>query len=176
MADQATAEALPQAAVENIETVVRLRQEAWEQRSFSERIADQIGTFAGRMTFVGIHLAWFFAWAAFNTRLVSTLPVFDPYPFPLFGTIVSFEAVLISAFVLIKQNRMSQLNERRAHVELQVTLLLEKEVTKLLHIMERTASHLGIADETIDDETRELRACTEVEAVTRAVSERLPEP
>jgi uncharacterized membrane protein len=169
-----TGKELPQAAVDNIETVARLREEAWEQRSAVDRLADAVGSFVGRVAFVAIHAVWFVGWAAFNTRLVPGLPEFDPYPFPLFGTLVSFEAVVISAFVLIKQNRMGLMAERRAHVELQMILLTEREVTKLIHVVDRLAGHVGLP-EPLDQEAQELREHTEVEQVARAVHEALPE-
>ena len=150
---------------------------AWraaKSRPGGEKAADTIGSKIGRVEFVVFHLVWFVLWAAFNTRLAPMLPVFDPYPFNLFGTLISLEAVMISALVLIKQNRMSLLDERRAHVELQMTLLSEKEITKLLRIMEHVTSRMGI-DDAFDAEARELREHTQVEEVARAVRDTLPE-
>ena len=126
------------------------------------------------MSFIVAHLAWFLAWAAFNTSLVSGLPVFDPYPFSLFGTLVSFEALVITALVLIKQNRMSLREERRAHVELQMTLLAEKETTHLIRMMESVMTRLGIEVDK-DAQTEDLREHTAVEEIARAVRESLPE-
>lgn len=165
---------LPKAAVENIETVIQLREQAWAERSRAEKLADRASAVVGRVAFIVGHAIWFALWAAFNTQLVPTLPVFDPYPFNLFGTLISLEAVVISALVLIKQNRMSLLDERRAHVELQMTLLAEKEITKLLHITARIAGQMGIHD-AVDEEARELGQHTAVQDVARAVRDKLPE-
>ena len=117
---------LPQATMENLETVLRMREEAWRHRSLGEKLADMVGRFVGRGSFVLLQLLILLVWAAFNTPLIRGLPVFDPYPFNLLGVLVSFEAVVITVFVLIKQNRMSLMDERRAHLELQITLLTEK--------------------------------------------------
>ncbi len=160
---------------DNLQTVSRLRNEAKLRRSWGEQAGDIVGDFVGRIGFVALHLTLFVLWAVFNTDLVPRLHPFDPYPFPLFGTLVSFEAVIISAFVLIKQTRMSRLNEHRSHVELQLTLLAEKELTHLLQITSRIAQHIGIAD-VVDDDTRELTRHTEIEHLSGAVGDTLREP
>lgn len=165
---------LPKAAIENIETVNRLRGEAMARRSRYERLVERLGSSVGRVSFIVVHILWFLAWAAFNTSLVPVLPVFDPYPFNLFGTLVSFEALVITALVLIKQNRMSLLSDRRAHVELQMTLLAEKEVTHLIRMMEKVMVKLGIEGDT-DASMQELREHTAVEEIARAVREGIPD-
>jgi uncharacterized membrane protein len=91
---------------------------------------------------------------------------FDPYPFSLLSVVLSLEAVLLTSFVLIRQNRMSKRADQRSHLDLQINLLSEKEVTKVLQILQRITLHLGI-DEAVDDETRELAKETEVDSLGR---------
>jgi uncharacterized membrane protein len=171
--EPAPAQELPKAAADNIELVLRLREEAWRHRTPGERLADAVGSLVGHGGFVALHAVLFLAWAAFNTRLVPWLPQFDPYPFNLFGVLISLEALVVAAFVLIKQNRQGMMAERRAHLELQMILLTEKEVTKLIRIMERVTSHLGIPD-AVDGETHELGEVTEVEGMFRTLHDKLP--
>jgi hypothetical protein len=71
---------------------------------------------------------------------------FDPYPFSLLSVVLSMEAVLLTSFVLIRQNRMSKRVDQRSHLDLQINLLSEKEVTKVLQVLQRISRHLGIEE------------------------------
>ncbi len=163
----------PQAAIRNIEAVIRLEQEAAQRRSLADRVADLIAGFAGTVVFVLLHLAWFIAWASINTGLIPILPAFDPYPFQLLCMIVSMEGVLLATFVLIKQNRMSALADERSHLDLQISLLAEQEVTKVLQMLERISTELGIAREVVDPEAQELGRTTAVSGIAHRLRERL---
>jgi uncharacterized membrane protein len=163
----------PRAAVRNIDEVVSLEQEAARQRSIADRVADGIAAFVGTVTFVLLHLIWFAGWAAVNTGLVTVVPSFDPYPFQLLCMIVSLEGVLLSTFVLIKQNRMSALADERSHLDLQVSLLAEQEVTKVIQMLQRISTHLGLEAEVMDEEAHELGETTAVGNLAHRLRERL---
>ncbi len=145
----------PRTVLDNIQAIIRLEEDQDRERSLSDRVADGIASFAGTVTFVGLHLAWFGLWAAANMGYLPFGASFDPYPFQLLCMLVSLEGVLLSTFVLIKQNRMGLRADRRAHLDLQVNLLTEKEVTKVIQMLQAVSSHLGVADPA-DAETREL--------------------
>jgi uncharacterized membrane protein len=113
--------------------------------------------------FALLHLAWFAAWIAVNAGLLPIVPAFDRYPFPFLAMVVAPESVLLTAFVLIKQQRMACLSDRRAHFDLQVNLLTEREVTRVLRIVERLARRLDVEHETIP--SPELSHETEIEHV-----------
>ena len=163
----------PRAAVRNIEEVVRLEEAAMRRRSFADRVADLIAGFAGTVAFVLFHLLWFAGWAAVNAGLVPFLPAFDPYPFALLCMIVSMEGVLLSTFVLIKQNRMGALSDERSHLDLQISLLAEQEVTKVIQMLERISTQLGIEDKVVDAEARELGQVTAVGGIAERLHRRL---
>ena len=165
--------AQPRTVLDNIQAIIALEEDQERGRSLSDRVADAIATFAGTVVFVLLHLAWFGLWAAINLGLITAVPPFDPYPFQLLCMLVSLEGVLLSTFVLIKQNRMSNRADRRAHLDLQVNLLTEKEVTKVIQLLERVSAHLGVAGG--DAETRELGQETAVDELARELEERLPE-
>lgn len=137
----------PDAVAKNIETILRLEDAAMRRRTLADKVADGIAGFVGTVLFVVLHLVWFGLWAGINTGALPILRAFDPYPFQLLCMIVSMEGVLLSTFVLIKQNRMGYLSDRRAHVDLQINLLTEREVTRLLQISEQLAKRLGIGDQ-----------------------------
>lgn len=163
---------VPRTAQANIRQVIALEREFSERRSLSDRIADAIANFVGTVVFVACHLALFIGWAAINTGLIPGLPPFDPFPFIFLCLLVSLEGVLMSTFVLIKQNRMSQRADERAHLDLQINLLTEKEVTKIIAMLERLSHRLD-AHGVADSETRELGRTTAVTDLARELGERM---
>ena len=167
--------ATPPSAQANISAIVRLEEEAQKQRSTADRVADGIANFVGSIPFVVIHLLWFGIWVLVNTTSMFRAWKFDPYPFQLLAMIVSLEAVLLSTFVLIKQNRMSYLSDRRDHLHLQINLLAEREVTRLLQMMDRVARHLGVEPEPSDIQAEELQEETKIDKLMRALDDKLSE-
>src|SRR3954468_19924331 len=103
----------PPSAQANISAVVKLEEEAQRQRTVSDRLSDAIANFVGSIPFVILHLCWFGFWVLLNTTKLFSFLRFDPYPFALLCMLVSLEGVLLSTFVLIKQNRMSLRADRR---------------------------------------------------------------
>lgn len=165
----------PRAVAHNIEAVVRLEQEAASRRPPSSRVADLVARLAGRLRFVLLHTALVVAWVLDNTGHLPGLPVFDPYPFGLLGLIFSLEGLLLAAFVLMKQMRMSAEADRRAHLDLQISLLSEREITRLIQMLQRVSDRLGIGHEMRDAETREMGETTAVDSLVHQLHERLPE-
>ncbi|WP_162305922.1 DUF1003 domain-containing protein [Oleisolibacter albus] len=170
--EPAQAPVVPRTARANIQQVIALEREFSERRSLSDRIADGIANFVGTVVFVACHLALFIGWAAINTGLIPGLAPFDPFPFIFLCLLVSLEGVLMSTFVLIKQNRMSQRADERAHLDLQINLLTEKEVTKVIEMLERLSQRLD-AHGVTDSETRELGRTTAVTDLARELGERM---
>ena len=169
----AAAQGAAQPAARNIEEVVRLERAAERARPPSSRVADLVAGMAGTLGFVLGHLGLIGAWAAVNTGRVPGMAPFDPWPFGLLGGLFSLEGVLLAAFVLMKQNRMSARAEERAHLDLQVSLLAEQEVTKVIQMLERISAQLGIAEQVVDAEARELGEVTAVGELARDLHVRL---
>ena len=99
-----------------------------------QRIADWISWFSGSMQFLALNAAWFVAWIAVNTLSLG-VPQFDPYPFGLLTMIVSLEAIFLSCFVLISQNRQAEKDRVRADIEYEVNIKAELEIA---HLHEKT--------------------------------------
>jgi uncharacterized membrane protein len=165
----------PLAVVENIEKILGLENAALRARTPADRISDGIASFVGTLKFVLVHAAWFIAWAVINAGLIPFIPAFDPYPFQLLCMIVSLEGVLLSTFVLIKQNRMGYLSDRRDHLDLQINLLAEREVTRLLQMVDRIARHIGVEPEPADTQLKELSEVTKVDKLMGALDDKLSE-
>jgi len=135
----------------NIRTILRLRAHSSMERSFQERLADGITGFSGRMLFIYLHAAWFGGWLLLNTGRLGIHP-FDPYPYGLLTMIVSLEAIFLSTFVLLSQNRLSEESDRRADLDLHVGLLTEVELTRVLKMLHAIQTKMGIEPQ----ETAEL--------------------
>lgn len=123
------------------------RHEAEEARaSLEERMARAVTDFSGSMRFVYLHLAVFGLWIILNLRWIPGIRPWDP-SFVILAMIASVEAIFLSTFVLITQNRMAATAERRALLDLQVNLLAEHEVTKLIRMVSHIAEHLHVHTE-----------------------------
>jgi uncharacterized membrane protein len=127
----------------NIRALLEHRRIQESNRTRQERIADAITRFAGSMRFVYIHLALFGSWIAINLGWVPGIPKFDP-SFVVLAMVASVEAIFLSTFVLISQNRMAALADRRADLDLQISLLAEHEVTRLITLVSAMAERMGI--------------------------------
>lgn len=159
---------------DGIRSVVEMDRDFDEHRTFVDRIADTIGSFSGSMSFVGIHVAWFTLWFLINTGVLRFVPKFDPYPFILLAMIVSVEGVLLSTFVLMKQNRMQQRSDARHQLDLQINLLSEKEVTKALQLLRSIAEKLDLPQVDSDKELNEMACVTSVDTLSERIQQELP--
>lgn len=164
--------ALSHVVEQNIRTIIRLRLEAARAQSLQDRLADIITTFSGRMVFVYVHMVWFSVWFLLNTGRVGMRP-FDPFPYGLLTMVVSLEAIFLSTFVLISQNRLSEAAEHRASLDLHIGLLTERELTRVLQMLHAIHDKLGI-DNPQDDELTDLEMETKPEDVLAEI-ERLQE-
>ena len=124
---------------------------------------DAITSFSGRMVFAYVHIVWFTVWILLNTGRLG-LPAFDPFPYGLLTMIVSLEAIFLSTFVLISQNRLSAEAERRADLDLHIGMLTEHELTRVLHMLDAIQDRMGIANEG-DSELADLEKETKPEDV-----------
>src|SRR6202050_745589 len=158
----------------HIDSIVRQEEEALERRSSAERLADAVGSFAGSLLFVMLHLVLLIAWLLINSGEIPSARPFDPYPFQLLGVIVAIEAVILSSFILMRQNRMMRRGERRDHLNLQVDLLAEKEITKVLQMVHAICGKMGLQNIMADQEIRELSQPTSIESITQTLEDQLP--
>jgi len=137
--------ALSKVIEKNIRTIIHLRAKAAHERNLQSRIADAITAFSGRMIFAYVHIVWFVVWILLNTGRFG-LPAFDPFPYGLLTMIVSLEAIFLSTFVLISQNRMGEETERRADLDLHIGLLTEHELTRVLQMLDAIQDKIGVVD------------------------------
>lgn len=112
------------------------------ERTPLQRAADWMTRRASSASFLAFHVFWFVAWVVINTGL-TPIPPFDPYPFGFLTMVVSLEAIFLSIFVLMSQNRESHIAEVREELGLQVALRMEAEVTKTLQLVAGLFTRLG---------------------------------
>ena len=161
--DEADNPSLSKVLERNIRTLAYLRLQASRARGLQERLADTITTFSGRMVFVYVHIIWFGLWILLNTGRLG-IPPFDPFPYGLLTMIVSLEAIFLSTFVLISQNRLSEEAEGRANLSLQIGMLTEHETTRILQMLDAIQDKLGIENHE-DSELADLEMETKPEDV-----------
>lgn len=114
-------------------------------RSFLTQIADDLTTVCGSTPFLIFHIIFFTTWIVINVGLVEAIiKPFDPYPFGFLTLIVSLEAIFLSIFILVSQNRSSYISTIRDEVHLGVNLIAEEEITKILEILADMRHEMGI--------------------------------
>jgi uncharacterized membrane protein len=126
----------------NIHALILNRKEEEKNLSWQDRIAQTITGFIGSIRFVIIHLCLFAGWILLNSGLVASTR-FDP-SLNILAIIISMEAIFLSTFVLINQNRMVKINARQADLSLQVGLLAEHEITHLVQLVRAIADRMGL--------------------------------
>ncbi len=162
-------DSLNSALARNIEALKRRDEEEARDTRFQERLAEAITRFTGSINFVFIHLAAFGFWIVANLGWVPFVQPWDP-TFVVLAMIASVEAIFLSTFVLISQNRMAREADRRAALDLQVNLLAEHEVTRIIQVVSAIADHLGV-ESPKREEIEELKRDIAPEAVLDALEE-----
>jgi uncharacterized membrane protein len=152
--------------------MVELAQEARDDRTIVGRMADSVARVAGSVPFVAFHAAWFAAWLTFN----STRFAFDPLPYSLLNVIVALEAVLLTSVVLMNQNHMTRLADRRTNLDLQVNLLAEQELTAMLHMLHGLCTKAGVHVSIRDERVEQLLAETDIRQIVVALDRELQPP
>ena len=157
----------------NIETLKQRREREEQQATTQEKIAEAITRFTGSMLFVYIHLALFGFWIIANLGWIPGVPLWDE-SFVVLAMWASVEAIFLSTFVLISQNRMQAAADKRADLDLQISLLSEHEVTKLAALVSAMADKMGVRSE-VDPELEEIKQNISPEAVLDEIEESAPE-
>jgi uncharacterized membrane protein len=157
----------------NIRALQLRREREQKEATVEERVADAITRFTGSMRFVYLHLAFFGFWIVANLNWVPGVPAWDP-SFVVLAMVASVEAIFLSTFVLISQNRMAAAADKRADLDLQVSLLAEHEVTRLVTLVSGIADRMGVETEA-DADVAEITQDIAPEAVLDELEAAEPE-
>lgn len=153
----------------NIDALRRRREEEDAGAGAEEWIASAITRFSGSMRFVYVHALVYGFWIVANLGGVPGLAPWDP-TFVVLAMIASVEAIFLSTFILITQNRMAAAADRRAELDVQISLLAEAEITKLVELVSEIAARMNVPAAE-HEEIEEMKRQVAPEAVLDAIEE-----
>jgi uncharacterized membrane protein len=156
----------------NIDAIAELERQALHERSTLDRFSDVITNAAGSPGFLAVHAVWFGVWIAVNAL---RQPALDPYPFGFLMLIVSLEAIFLTSIVLMTQSRMTRQADKRAHLDLQVNLLAEQELTAMLQMLHALCEQSGVAITVRDTRVEQLLKETDIHKIAVALDQKLTE-
>lgn len=159
---------------QNMEALIQRQREDEKDRSLQEKIAGAITRFAGSMAFVYLHVAIFGTWIAVNLGLLPIVAAFDP-TLVVLAMVASVEAIFISTFVMISQNRMASDSEKRAELALQISLLNEHETTRIITMLSAITDKLQVGTDVHPEELAELKQDVSPEVVLEEIERRKPD-
>jgi uncharacterized membrane protein len=152
--------------------MVELERKALDDRTTIDRLTDSVARVAGSTPFIVLHAIWFATWIVLNSARFA----FDPFPYSLLNLVVALEAVFLTSVVLMTQNHMTRLAERRGHLDLQVNLLAEQELTAMLHMLHGLCTHAGVHVAIRDERVQQLLTETDIRQIAVALDRGLDAP
>ena len=159
----------------NIDAIAQLERDALDRRTPTERVSDVITKLVGNVGFLLAQLILISAWGLVNLHVIPELKAFDPFPFGVLALVVSSESVFLTIFVLISQSRMARQSERRSHLDLQVGMLSEQELTTILQMLQTLCQHMGVNVESSRQEVQSFSKTTDVHKLASELEDKLPE-
>jgi len=159
----------------NIDAIAKLEHDALDRRTTTERVSDVITKLVGNVGFLLAQLLLISIWSLVNLHLIPGLKAFDPFPFGILALVVSSESVFLTIFVLISQSRMARQSERRSHLDLQVGMLSEQELTTILQMLQKLCQHMGVNVDSSKQEVQSFSKTTDVHKLASELEDKLPE-
>jgi uncharacterized membrane protein len=159
----------------NIDAIAKLEHDALDRRTLTERASDVITKLVGNVGFLIAQLLLISGWCLVNLHVIPGLKAFDPFPFGVLALIVSSESVFLMTFVLISQSRMARQAERRSHLDLQVGMLSEQELTTVLQMLQKLCEHMGVNVDSSKQEVQSFSKTTDVHKLASELEDKLPE-
>jgi len=153
----------------NVERVMALESSEHAKATAADRVADAITAFSGSIRFVWITVILVGGWIGANLVLPRHDRV-DPFPFPLLTLVLSVEAIFLSIFILMSQNRAAKVRDKRGHLDLQLNMLTEQENTKMLRMLEDIGRVVG-AEFCSGPEVEVLAEATQPEALSQQIDQ-----
>jgi uncharacterized membrane protein len=159
----------------NIDAIAKLEHDALNRRTPTERVSDVITKVVGNVGFLLAQLILISGWSLVNLHVIPGLKAFDPFPFGVLALVVSSESVFLTIFVLISQSRMARQSERRSHLDLQVGMLSEQELTTILQMLQKLCQHMGVNTDSSKQEVQSFSKTTDVHKLASELEDKLPE-
>ena len=152
---------------QNIVSIAQLEQHFHRPRSPADRLSAAVSRFVGSVRFIAAHAVLFGLWVVVNLLLPAKWR-FD-HSFTFLQVWAGVEALFLAAFVLMAQNRQGRLVEHWTHVTLQVGLLTEQEMTKMLQLQQMLCDYMGLRQAAADPQLQQMVKPTDVEALVAEV-------
>ena len=159
----------------NIEAIAKLEEEALVRRTAAERASDAIVKSIGSTPFLLLHVLLVTIWSTVNLSLIPGIQAFDPFPFGILALLLAAESVFLTIFVLISQNRMAREAERRSHLDLQVGMLAEQELTVMLQMLQNLCQHAGVDVRSSTQQVQGFSEATDVQRLASQLKDKLPD-
>lgn len=156
-------------------TMKSIKAKAAEKRSFIEIVADRATDLLGSTPFLIANILIFIVWIVINTGLIPGVKPFDTFPFPLLTISVALEAIILAILVLSSQNRASKVADLREEVQLQVNVLTEEEITRMLWMLVLLLEKNGIRIPE-DQRLREMLRETDLEKIEKSLKKQIDHP
>lgn len=157
----------------NIDAIAQLERDALHRRSWTERFSENTVKTVGSIAFLLFNALLMAAWALINLNLIPGFKPFDRFPFGILALILSAESIMLTIFVLISQNRLMRQSDKRAHLDLQVGLLAEQELTAVVEMLHKLCEHAGVQVD-FSKHAKTFGAATDVHKIARELDEKLP--
>jgi uncharacterized membrane protein len=154
----------------NVQAVVDLERKALDERTHTNRFSEIATKMASSGAFIVVHVLIFAGWLIVNTTRFA----FDRNPFNLLNLILAFEAIVLTSIVLNAQTELRRISERRAHLDLQVNILAEQELTAILGLVNQLCDRLGV-DKKSNPTMEQLSKDTDVRSIATAIEKKLEE-
>lgn len=159
----------------NIEAIAKMEHDALGRRTPTERVSDIITKLVGNLGFLLAQLILISGWCLVNLHVFPEIKAFDPFPFGFLALFVSSEGEFLMIFVLISQGRMSRQSERRSHLDLQVGMLSEQELTTILQMLQKLCLHMGVNVDSSRQEVQSFSKATDVHKLASELEDKLSE-
>jgi uncharacterized membrane protein len=160
---------------QNIEAIAKLEEEALNRRTVAEHASDAIVKSIGSTPFLLLHVLLVGIWSTVNLDLIPGIKAFDPFPFGILALLLAAESVFLTIFVLISQNRMAREAERRSHLDLQVGMLAEQELTVMLQMLQKLCQHAGVDVKSSTQVVQGFSETTDVQKLASELKDKLPD-
>lgn len=149
-----------------------IKAKAAAKRTLLEKIADTMTAYFGSMVFLAMNALLFVVWILINTNKIPSIDAFDPFPFNLLTTLVSLEAIILAIFVLVSQNRSEKVDDLREETNLQLNLIEERELTKIIKMLVIVLEKQGV-DLSKDPELHKMLQPISEEEIERSLEKEI---
>lgn len=162
----------PKGTGQSPKTIRSIKAKADEKRSFIDILADRTTALLGSNVFLFVNLLIFIGWIVINTGQIPGIEPFDEFPFSLLTTSVSLEAIILAILVLISQNRASKVADLREEVQLQINVITEEEITRMMSMLVLLLQKNGIPIPE-DQRLQEMLRDTDVRQIEKSMEKEI---